>query len=185
MKALLLALSVTMLLNARACSAEQVALVDAIRTNVRCGAASSTVAQLLSDRGEVRAEGADQLRVRRGNSHVLIRFRDRGARTIQSHTYHAASTGAEIGPEEDLCSGKKYGRLILNAPSELVNAQVYVDGVFAEELTSASSRIDVSWEPHEIRLEKEGWQPVIERVAFPGASGIVRLDVGADRLVRR
>lgn len=146
-----------------------------------------TAAQLRTETaayGKVEQDTAGQWMLRRGNNVVLFTFVGDQLRTIQRKNYHAASTYVDLGPIEDICTGRRSGVLVISGPIELMNAAVYIDGVPAGELTPTATRLVVTLAPHEVRIVKNSWEPISGRITFEQESGFARFDADAKLLVK-
>lgn len=99
-------------------------------------------------------------------------FGESGLETVRQGASTAwLSTGTSYKPRMNLCTGEVTGALALaiKGVRELAGADILIDGEWAGNLSrgpSYEANIGLSSGPHQIRIEQEGYEPIVIPVDY-------------------
>lgn len=90
-------------------------------------------------------------------------------------------TGLVTGLKHDLCTGRRFGSLILSARPRWAGAAVLVDGQRIADLPPGPNvflEIDVPAGKHKLSIARQGFEPFTQEIAFDGENaGRLEVDV--------
>lgn len=101
-----------------------------------------------------------------GKGHDLwLTFRDDRLMSVISGEINGL-TSVRLSPKLNLCSGELTFFLSLEWIVPLQGADVFLDGKMVEENASSGLTLEVSSGDHELRVVKEGYEPIVKQLRF-------------------
>jgi hypothetical protein len=161
------ALALGLVLFAGSCGRHEQAWGEKYGSNLRCGM-SVPEAQALAGRPVMAASSKPGLGTHRvdGKWHDLwFTFRDDRLVSVISATIDGL-TSARLSPKRNLCTGELTFFLNLEWVVPLQGADVFLDGKVVEENAASGLTLEVSSGNHELRVVKEGHEPIVKHLRF-------------------
>lgn len=105
-----------------------------------------------------------------------------GLETVRQGASVGPTTGTSYEPRVNLCTGEvtDYVELTLKGPKELAGALIFVDGKPHLRLSGGPGyqrNIAIPTGPHEIRIEQEGYEPIVIPVDYALRTEAAEIDL--------
>ena len=163
---------------------------DEFQERLRCGMAPGEVAALAEEFGVESFRPISE--PHEYTTHVLNKDRtffeffigEDGLETVRQGASVGPTTGTSYEPRVNLCTGELTDdlSLTLKGTEALAGAAILVDGELYGHLSSVPGyqmNIGISTGPHEIRIEKAGYQPIVVPVDYGPETAADELDLPA------
>jgi hypothetical protein len=155
-----------LLLFSTSCFGREEAWVEKLVPQLQCGMSLPDVQNLTAHTIKPSAMpelGTHQVDGKR--SDLWLGFRNGGLVSVISGTIDGL-TSIRLSPKRNLCTRELTFFLSIEWVVPLQGADVFLDGKVVEENTSSGLILEVSSGDHELRVVKEGYEPIVKHLRF-------------------
>lgn len=171
------------------CSSSGLKWAESLGTQLECGMPTSEISELAVPSARLDPYEHAWLgdhKLQKGRTTLWITTSSAGLEAYRIATDELRKLkSVRLSMRRNVCTGETTIAVHLLTRRELVGAEVFVDGVLAGQVDGLmSTRLEIPPGTHEIRLEKEGYPPLVRVVSYSGATtrGEQRLDLSTATL---